>query len=667
MNEGERSSLATLVPRLPYPLAYNLGRLLSEAARRDEGESVPLFPYSICALNGLVVRLAAAIGIQSYVRWTGARDTDVNRKVMDGLRAPADGTWRDIALLTLRVAAGTGGAAVATRLFEGLTKHRSRSAFGARSAAEGLQALVTYRNRLIHGDRLSEGETDAALSLVLRVVQSLTFLAEYEVRVRSGGKGFRLTGIRPSPLAEEPRELPEGEPCLVQPGSGEPALSLSPLLVFREGTPDGSLEFDELFFLNAGVLERLNYVAFRYSRPMDGRQLGTYAAFRRFVQAIPTPPSAPEPRIDFGPLAQYHARLFVGREGVLDALERFVDERPSPYGVVTAPAGMGKTALLARLFERHAKGRPRHIWAFHFCMPTDGRESPVVALRSLIAQLCDGCGLDRRRYLSHDLTALKESFSRVLDDASGSLPSGGRVVVVVDALDEGIPAGSLDSIPSVLPEQVPGHVVFLVSWRVDAGGRNTRVDRELAAVPPASRGVIEGASPLAGLTRENVAEFLSRVVEGAPVPERSVEAAWRAASADGNGADPFFLRFVADGAESGRVDVTRAETIPESLDEAFDELWMGLPDDRDFLVHRILSLLAVMREYGSDELFVDLLGRETPPGSDPLTAAEVASLRVRAGKLLVYDGDRYGLFHDRFRKFLVGDQPDPVEAALGGA
>ena len=28
--------------------------------------------------------------------------------------------------------------------------------------------------------------------------------------------------------------------------------------------------------------------------------------------------------------------------------------------------------------------------------------------------------------------------------------------------------------------------------------------------------------------------------------------------------------------------------------------------------------------------------------------------RTKIGKLLVYDGDRYGLFHDRFRRFLVG-------------
>ena len=44
---------------------------------------------------------------------------------------------------------------------------------------------------------------------------------------------------------------------------------------------------------------------------------------------------------------------------------------------------------------------------------------------------------------------------------------------------------------------------------------------------------------------------------------------------------------------------------------------------------------------------------------------DIASARIKAGKLLLYDGDRYGLFHDRFRYFLVGEPKDPIAEALG--
>ena len=96
---------------------------------------------------------------------------------------------------------------------------------------------------------------------------------------------------------------------------------------------------------------------------------------------------------------------------------------------------------------------------------------------------------------------------------------------------------------------------------------------------------------------------------------------------------------------------------------AFEHMWMGLPSTRDFLCHRVLLTLAIMRDYGDDDLFAALFNRDRP-ADDPLTPDDVAAVRVQAGKLLVYDGDRYGLFHDRFRVFLVGEQRDPIAEAL---
>jgi hypothetical protein len=165
-----------------------------------------------------------------------------------------------------------------------------------------------------------------------------------------------------------------------------------------------------------------------------------------------------------------------------------------------------------------------------------------------------------------------------------------------------------------------------------------------------------------GLTRDDVALYLNRLLPGGVVPAGTLDAVWRAAVRDEEGADPFYMRFVAAGAEDGRIDLARPETVPSSLDEAFDELWLRLPPDRDFLVHRILGLLAIMLDFGSDELFAGLFNRTLPDGADPLTDIEVASLRAQAGKLLIYDGDRYGLLHDRFRHYLVGD-PSEDEAA----
>ena len=77
---------------------------------------------------------------------------------------------------------------------------------------------------------------------------------------------------------------------------------------------------------------------------------------------------------------------------------------------------------------------------------------------------------------------------------------------------------------------------------------------------------------------------------------------------------------------------------------------------RNFLAHRLLVTLGIMKDMGDDELFAELFNRQFPDAS--LTVEDIAAIRRPIGKLLSYDGDRYGLFHDRFKYFLVGEQPD---------
>lgn len=657
--------LARLAEALPYPLGLKVKLLLAERERREAGEPTPQIPYELCAVAGLTLRVAAAIGIQSYVRIAGAKDAAMNREVVDTLRAPADGSWRELAVALAKILGGREDAQLARKLHAALNSKVGIKGVG--KVATALQELVSFRNDLIHGERLTEDASNRALDLLLEVVRAFGFLAEYDLLVHHDGKTFRTSGVIPEAIQNGGAELPEDELCLVHREGKEPPLSLYPLLVFHEGVPDGRVDFDEIFFLNAGTAERLSYIAYRYARHMGGQELGSYEAFKKFMAQIPTPPMPRDPLIDFSSLADFHGRLFVGREDVLAEISSFVDQRPSPYGVLLALPGMGKTAIMAALYGKHTSppdqvAQSGHRWAFHFCMATDGRDSPVVAWRSLIVQVCDLFGRDRKKYLSNDLEELQERLDQLMTEVGSDLAPGEHLVLAIDALDEGIGGGAKDTVPAMLPEKLPEHVVVLVSYRVDEAGHNTRVEGQLSHIAAADRGVLETANPLAGLTRDNVAEFLARAAPAVRVPERTVEAVWRAATVESGGAaDPFYLRFVADGIESGRVDSARAETVPETLDDAFDEMWMSLPTDREFLLHRLLCTLAIMREYGDDAMFTDLFAED----ADSLTVDDIAALRAKAGKLLVYDGDRYGLFHDRFKRFLVGEQSNPIEAALG--
>jgi len=678
--EGEiHLPLEDLAKNLPYPLGMKLKDVLLAQKRREEGLPEPQFAFELCSLMGILVRMAALILIRLFVE-SGKTDAKMNRRIVEGLRNPADGTWLGIAQ-SLTKTLSKGKAPLADSLAKALAtkvqlpeKEKAERVKGRNQVGSALQALVSFRNDLIHGTLPDEETLADNLALLEVATRGFSFLAGYRLLARAGDQIWAVEGSVPRPVEVELNgSLPEGEPCLVARDGKSSPVSLSPLLRFHaEGVEGAETSIDELFFVNAASAERLSYVGYRSADQMDGETLGSYEEFKAFLAKIPTPPIPPDPRIDYVELAEYHTRLFVGREDVLGEIAKRVKKQSHGYLQLKALPGMGKTAILANLYDQHAHPAMEQVdkgnrWAFHFCSALGGRNSTIVALRSLIAQICDAFGLDRKAWLDDDLEKLKdEKLPYLLGNVAGQLTKKERLILVVDALDEGFGAEQ-DSIPSALPHHLPEGVIALVSWRVGADGVNAKVDDALNDLPGELTQVLDSANPLAGLTREDLDLYLKKLHQSFGVTagtSQGADAAWQAATADSQAdkpaADPFYLRFLADGSQAGTIRLDRPETIPNDLDEAFEAMWMDLPTDRDFLAHRLLLYLAVMRDYGEDSLFAELFNRERPEDS-PLIPDEVAAIRVRIGKLLIYDGDRYNLFHDRFRRFLVGEQTDPLE------
>ena len=698
-----------LVRSMPYPLGWKLGTLVRDCRRFDEGEPAPQLPFDLFALMSALLRTTTIVLVQQYVS-TGGTDAEVNRLIVEALgQALVDEKWLQLArsltkrlksrkdplVEALDVALEGVALEAAPARSKGSNERRVEAVGGdevegaqrkfvprlAAKVRNDLEYLIALRNDVVHGERVDPGYIRHAVTLAAEVITRFEVLAKYRLVVRTADGGYALEGDLPTHLSALDAALPLDEPCLV-PRDGDGAwFSLSPLMRFRQGTGGGQLAIDELFFLNAGAIERLSYVAFRLPEQLDAKSLGSYEAFRELMKKIPAPELPKDTRLDFAALVAGSTRFFVGREGVLAAVEGAVRERPAPYAVVRALPGMGKTSLLARLHQEHPPARlgdkqPGDRWCFHFCGNADGRNSPVVMMRSLMAQASDAVGFDlnkRNNYLkSTDLKELRDGlFPALLAEVAKHLNPGERLVLVVDALDEGF--GSEDPIASVLPRVLPDNVIAIVSWRVDESNTNARVEEAFRQVEAGARHAIEGANPLRGLTRQNVSDFIAQVrrvhaeaAEDAPLsdfaPADSVlEAVWNAAQAEG-GADPFYLRFLAQGADTGTIDLDRAESVPQSLDDAFEDTWLALPTDHDFALQRLLLYLGILREPGTDPLLSELLTRERP--DHPLRPDDIAALRIAAGKLLAYDGDRYTLFHDRFRRFLVGDQKDPLDVAL---
>jgi hypothetical protein len=660
---------------LPYPLGLKVRDWQSAAKRIAEGETEPQYPFMMCAMAGVMVRLAALVAVRAYVD-SGGRDVRCNRLVVEALRKPADGTWLKLAQELLKQAAVRDAHELAAQLQRALGRKvkltdamRSRlTGKGRNEPWQALHSLVEFRNKLIHGERPDEVRLAKVETMLEVAVRGFDFLLGWRLLVRDNEVDWELTGPVPRPRkVRADFELEAGRPTLLR-REGEPSpISLSPLLRFSpkaDGTPE--VELNELYFINAADRERLSYIGYRVSKAADGKQLGAYEEFKALMARLPAPELPPEPRLDFSSLADFHRRLFVGRADVMAELAEQVAARSSPAVAIKAVAGAGKSALIARLYAAHAghhEGKER--WVFHFCEPVQNHNNSVVMLRSLIAQVCDHFGIDRKPWLHENLDKLKDQrLPGLLAKASGLLDNGGRLVLAIDALDEGFGGGG-ECIPSVLPAFLPDGVVLLLTWRVDEQGANSRVEGELRRFPENFLRPLTTANPLRGLDRKDVVKFLEVLAKAArvdPACKDGVEAVWKAArssfTSDPPSADPFYLRLLADGVFSGHTRLDRAETFPNSLDELFEEMWMNLPKDRGFLLHRMLVTLALMQDYANDELLAELYTRRNP--EQPLTADDVASLRLSAGKLLIFDGDRFRLFHERFRRFLVGEQPDPL-------
>ena len=58
---------------LPYPLGLKVRDWQSAAKRIAEGETEPQYPFMMCAMAGVMVRLAALVAVRAYVDSGGAR------------------------------------------------------------------------------------------------------------------------------------------------------------------------------------------------------------------------------------------------------------------------------------------------------------------------------------------------------------------------------------------------------------------------------------------------------------------------------------------------------------------------------------------------------------------------------------------------------------------
>lgn len=660
------------------------------------------------------VRYVCVVAIADYTDG-GASDAQLNRALVEAIRKPADGSWSSLlwspdAGADHSLVKVLGARQSHVKSLDVLSARLSKAdvpgkeTFGAIKGLPGkvpgtikelADAFVSFRNELVHGIYSRKRPEDEVLNRLGRLLDVLMATLEpmltlpvvvpraETIELAAGptlgslddpeailGQAALDVGWNDLPvLIAQDRRLPLSPWVTVSDLSTAVFRSAEDAEVSEE---DAQVALAEICFFNRFEADLLHYLGFAARAQMPHTDLvesdRAEVAFKVFsehmetlrLQSAPAAARKANPIQRFDSLASFHGENFVGRADVIGNIERFVTEPSAPMGVITAAPGMGKSAILTHFYRAHGGKESADGWLFHFSARADQRDNAVLGLRSLIAQ----AELQLRRNLDkpekkpplpwsyEDLCA---RFGETLTELGLCMAEKGqRAVVVIDALDEQAPRPGAppESIFGGVPDEIPDHVVFLVSVRIDNEGRAVAIDPGRLAAP---RGVfIDLASPLSGLTPQDV-EALVRDKLAAEKPsladapqavlDRVAEAAQR--PEDGT-LDPFYLRFLADGVREGSVDLSEAGNVPAGLESFFDDLWWGLDTSHDFLLHRMLGMLSEMEGFGADALFAEALRKPED---------EVARLRFGINKLLVQSGAggdeaRYGLFHDRFRWYV---------------
>ncbi|MEX5300888.1 trypsin-like peptidase domain-containing protein [Kocuria sabuli] len=329
---------------------------------------------------------------------------------------------------------------------------------------------------------------------------------------------------------------------------------------------------------------------------IDGLPAEVARQFREALGIVTTPELPLLPSIPVGETNLRHVfaalllsddyRIFRGRRDATAQIEQFL-AGPGGTLAITAPAGLGKTALLAHLVRSNPERYGYHFFTGRFDQGQWLDEA--FFLRSLMEQVEFGQPVALGN--EHDLPSLRARFRRFL-----STPRlGAAVCVLVDGLDEVQSWKPSDYFGFRMPEGV--HVI--ISFRDT--GQDWRAEYRLA---DADHLPLDGLDELAvkGIFAAT-GRHASKLIEQ-PGALRMVmdKAAYTSIGEDSkvaptvHGADPLYVRFLAEDANTYAYTKSELATTPRGLPGYLDKWWDELEDTAEGMsIGDLLDMLTVAK------------------------------------------------------------------------
>lgn len=607
-----------------------------------------------------IIKTHTAIIIADYFRQRQLSD-DIKGILAEGLRTPSLGIWQFISrTIVNEMAAGKD----MLPFIEGFYTYFNKWDKNLRA---GEKDVIAFRNQYAHGATPSDRQCEMDISRMIPVLRQMLvvpWLSASTIVVfneidghwtpahQDGWKDDLLLTGRP---LDFPGVLLPGRPYLVIEVDGSiRLLDLFPILYFKEGMKDG-IGYRSLAFLNdlkkwdKKEISFLNYPHSHLFR--EGANV-----FEQFQQVIKVDEWKRWLSRDFRERIQRLTENFQGRELELAALREFINNKDKRFAIVQGDAGIGKSALLARLLEElQLESDQQSLIVIEYFI----RRGSQFAFSSklvmyFIERLLQVFSLPLKMETSVDdnYILLQELVIKIAKDKL----AGKQLVFIIDGVDEGI--GDDQKIIDYLWTEVPGAIKVIYS------GRRGDADPFFARVRAANENNVQQIN-LEALQEAVVRAILYGTDKYKLLSEQGGNYIHQVALRSGG--NPNYLKWLLNSIESGDLELNAADRLPENVEaffEPFLKKFSSVPGCESALVLKCLYTIAAAKDMLSPH-HVQLI-HQMDHGEVERVFGRLSEVLIESERIMEHNNGStevvkfYQVYHEDFLMFLKRYRADQL-------